>query len=667
MVRIALAAGSGILVAAQTSLSPAYYSAGVLVCLFLLLCSLRTSVRTRWILPVGATAVAIVFLLGAYLYTLQLPRHQDNHFTKLWTAESYLKVKLLSLKNRQAILSVEQIDTIACQGKLLVYVDEKLHIDEHELHNFFIAKVTLRSLKPSRNPSPFNRVAYYNTKEVYHEGNILFWNKLPSENNYSLLSYLQHLRGRAKTILRKSLPDDTQFAIASALLLGDKTELDSEIKSAFADTGSMHILAVSGMHLGVLYMILLSLFSPVPCGWNSIKITGIILFLWMFAFFVGGAPSVKRAALMFSLLLLGKLLTRKGATLNSIAGAAVVLLITDPNSLFDVGFQLSFSAILGIVILQRPIERIWSIKNQLGSQIWKLVTVSFAAQLFTLPLALHYFHLFPVYFWLSGIVVVPLAMIILSTGLSLLVFHSVPLLGTVLTKVLSFVLWFLQWAVFSIQQLPGVRLEGVWLDGIELGLLTLLIALAAFYVLSRYPRVVIAGVSIILVLQVYGFTNSFLKSRKGLFICYFISGSSAGDLLFGKKVYPLGAAKEDTLHRYSHDFRVSQGIKHIETNGAALNILERSDFIAAGDFLIYRPQGSVIQWVEGLEVLWITDATIVSKWNLPAQGEEQPIVLLDGSLSYREAKDAYDKFVSLGYVVHNVWEQGAFIQKINFN
>ena len=667
MARIALAVGSGILIAAQSSLSPVYYLTGVLACLLLVIMSLRHSLHTGWSFTVGVPAFATMALLGAYLFTLQHPRHQDTHFSKYWTGESYLKVRLLSLQHRQAVLSVEQIDTIPCKGKLLVYIDEHLEVSSHDIYDYFIARVSLRELRPSRNPSAFNRVAYYNTKEVYHEGNIFVWDKLAVDEKFSLQKYLFQLRGQAKSILGKYLPDPTQFAIAAALLLGDKSELDSDTKSAFADTGSMHVLAVSGMHLGVLYMILLFISSLISRRWNWIRIPGVILFLWMFAFFVGGAASVKRAALMFSLLLLGKLLTRKGATLNSIAGAAVILLITDPNSLFDVGFQLSFAAILGIVILQRPIERIWWIRNRLGSQIWKLVTVSIAAQLFTLPFALYYFHVFPVYFWLSGIVVVPVAMIILSSGLSLLLFHSVPLLGMVLAKSLSFVLWFLQWSVFSIQQLPGVRLEGIWLDSIELGLLTILIVLAAWFVLSRYKSAVFACVSILFVLQLYGFTTSVIKSREGVFICYFISGHSGADLLLGNTAYPMGATKDESGIRQSHDFRASHSVNRIETSGASLNILERSDVVAAGDFEVLRPQSPVTHLVEGLDVVWITNATIAERWDIPAEGKVHPVILLDGGLSYKEARDATHKFVRLGYVVHNVWTQGAFIQRIKIN
>lgn len=667
LVRIALAVGSGILLAAHASLSPAYYLAGLLVCLLILVWSLRQSLPSDWTFLAGVPALTTMALLGAFLYVLQLPKYQDNHFSKYWTGGSYLKVRLLTLKNRQAVLSVEQIDSIPCQGKLLVYVDEHMKPPEDAMYDYWIARVSLRNLKPLRNPSGFDRVAFYHTKEIYHEGNIFFWEKLPSAKRFSFRKYLFQIRVRAKNVLRSCLPDSTQFAIASALLLGDKTELDTDIKSAFADTGSMHVLAVSGMHLGVLYMILLFISSPLSRRWNWVRILFIILFLWTFAFFVGGAASVKRAALMFSLLLLGKLLTRKGATLNSIAGAAIVLLISDPNSLFDVGFQLSFSAIVGIVLLQRPIERLWRIRNYLARQIWKLVTVSIAAQVFTLPFALYYFHLFPVYFWLSGIVVVPLASIILSSGLSLLVLHSVPFLGLILTKVLSSVLWFLEWAVFSIQRLPGVRLEGVWLDGFELGLLTMLILLTTIYILFRYTRVLIFSVSIILMLQVYGFTTSALKSREGIFICYFISGNSGADLLFGNTAYPIGAVKDSSNLRIAGDFRASHGVERIETSSASLNILQRSDFLAAGDFEVLRPEKPVNHLVEGLDVVWITDATIAKEWTLPAESEELPVILLDGGLSFKEARNASVKFFNLGYIVHNVWEQGAFIKRIKIN
>ena len=167
---------------------------------------------------------------------------------------------------------------------------------------------------------------------------------------------------------------------------------------------------------------------------------------------------------MFSLFELGLLASRNYYPVNTLALAAFILLILDTNGLYDVGFQLSFLAVLGIVTCQKNIQQAWHIDHPVGFKIWQMVTLSISAQVFTFPLTIFYFHQFPVYFWLSGILAVPFAFLVLLFGLLTLLFFWVPGLNYLLGQMLSASAQLLNTWIFLVQKLPGMVVEGIWIN-----------------------------------------------------------------------------------------------------------------------------------------------------------------------------------------------------------
>ena len=663
MLRIAVVLSLGIILASRTAVHPAMYLFILLICLMMVwFISAKLSLKARQIF--GASILVSIGLVGSALYTAQLPANQPGHFSHFVNSNNYYKVQLLSVNNRQAVLSFHRANEHPCFGKILAYMPPGYMLGEDDLFDYFIAKIHIRQLQPMRNPTGFNRLSYYHTREIYHEGNIISWHRLTADPGLSMRLQLRDLREKAKAILHRALLDENEYAVAAALLLGDKSDLLSDLKSAFSDTGSMHVLAVSGMHLGVLYMALVFIFSRLGRKWKFFKLLVILMALWFFAFLVGGSSSVMRAALMFSMLLIGEALSRRSSTINSISAAAVLLLLTDPNSLFDVGFQLSFAAVFGIVLLQRPIERLWIIKNTFALKIWQLITVSIAAQLFTLPFALYYFHIFPMYFWLSGIIVVPLAVLILIVGLPFLIFHTLPVLGWILSKILYALLWCLNSTVMTIRNLPGVRLEGFWPDMVQLILLSLIIFCITVLLVRRQIRMLLWIGCFLLAMQVYGLVKSFHQCNAGLLICYFFSGKSGGDVILRNRAFPMGAlaaSGDTTLYGY-RDFRASHNVTTVDYGTDKIPILFRPPYFAIGDFYFARPQIPLPFIIPYLDLIWISDESTAEAWTTKASSSKTEVVL-DGGMTFQQAFQAENKFKKLGYKVHNVWEDGAYIRK----
>ena len=350
-------------------------------------------------------------------------------------------------------------------GQLLVYLDRPMPGKAPVAGDQIAITGKVRAVSPALNPDQFDYRAYLAARDIHHQ---VFADSswLLLEHRPGLLSRAAELRQQALRVLQAHLPTPNEYAVGAALTMGYKSALTEEVENAYANTGAMHVLAVSGLHVGLVQLILMWLLGriPVQARWWSVTKTGLIIAgIWAFALLTGASPSVLRASTMFSFLAVGLALQRTTNVYNTLAASALVLLVANPNLLYHVGFQLSYLAVLGIVYFQPRIYSLWHIENRFGDYLWQLSAVSLAAQLGTLPISLYYFHQFPLYFVLSGLIVVPAAGIILSLTLLLLAFHSIPVLGAFIAKALYGLIYVVNAGIFTIQQLPGGLMQGIWL------------------------------------------------------------------------------------------------------------------------------------------------------------------------------------------------------------
>ncbi len=247
---------------------------------------------------------------------------------------------------------------------------------------------------------------------------------LGQETKASFWYRISHIRKTLQQVLQHYIKDKESLGIIEALLLGDRTHMGSETKERYAEAGAMHVLALSGLHVGLLYSLLLLLFALWSWLINRYAFypTLSILILYLFALISGLSPSVLRAVGMLSLVLLAKKHHRQHKVENLLTIVAFVLLLHKPLLLFDLGFQLSFTAVSGILIFYRPFVKVWQPKNRAQKHFWELTSVSLTAQTGVLPLALYYFHTFPTYFLLGNWVMVPLTALLLYIGSAILLF-----------------------------------------------------------------------------------------------------------------------------------------------------------------------------------------------------------------------------------------------------
>lgn len=274
-----------------------------------------------------------------------------------------------------------------------------------------------------------------------------------------IFSYCMNVRAKALEILHESGLFDHNLQLIAALVFGDKSLLDEETRGNFSTAGVMHVLAVSGLHVGVVSGILFFLFSFIrKRKYLWIKIVCCVCCIWIYACITGMSPSVERAAIMCSMVSVSLLLRRNLSTYNSLASAAFLSLVLSPNDVFSVSFQLSYMAVLSIVYFGHYIQEWIEPEMPIFEYLWGIVAVSLSVQIGTLPLTIYYFGTIPLYNLLGNIIVIPLAFVILVGVLAFLsVCWFVPL-AKIIVYALNFVTGYLQNCIADITTFPHANL-----------------------------------------------------------------------------------------------------------------------------------------------------------------------------------------------------------------
>ena len=301
------------------------------------------------------------------------------------------------------------------------------------------------------------------------------WRKV--QLSLSNLSYLERtklffLKQRSKLLARFSSQGmaDESYAVVAAMALGDKSALTIELKDTYSVTGASHVLALSGLHLGIIYTLLSLLIAG--RRWQMLSQLVLILSIWAFVFLVGMSVSVVRSAVMLSLYALLSLGHRDKMSANTLAFTAIVLLMINPQSLFDVGFQMSFMAVFAILLFLPIFEAVFSqqylMDHRLLKWVWSMFAISFSAQLGVAPLIAYYFGRFSTYFLLTNFIVVPAAALILWLSLVVLV---VPSLAFLLVRVVDM----LNVVLTRIASIPGASIEGLHPSVIQVAMMYVII------------------------------------------------------------------------------------------------------------------------------------------------------------------------------------------------
>ncbi|MEJ0029306.1 MAG: ComEC/Rec2 family competence protein [Bacteroidota bacterium] len=245
--------------------------------------------------------------------------------------------------------------------------------------------------------------------------------------------------------------------------------MDSDLLQAYASTGAMHVLAVSGLHVSIIYWIILLLGKPIEKlkSGKAILAAMSVVLLWIYAFVTGWSPSVLRAVMMFTFVAMARPWKQSTNIYNTMAASAFCLLLYDPFFLMSVGFQLSYIAVFGIVFIHPHLYVLWEPKRRLWDEIWKVTSVSIAAQVATVPISLYYFHQFPNYFLIANLLVIPASFVVLVAGLAVLPAAFVPVIASVVGFGLQWVIYIMNGIIMIIGSFPFAVIRNIYIDGLQ--------------------------------------------------------------------------------------------------------------------------------------------------------------------------------------------------------
>lgn len=382
------------------------------------------------------------------------------------------------------------------------------------------------SLGAPKNPFGFDYSQYLQLNGV--QGSIFLnpgdW-VIEEESVRGLSYHALNARQKLVQLLEDSGLSGNELGLASTLVLGYKNNIDAEVKQAYMNAGAMHVLAVSGMHVGIvcaLLNIIMMMFGGKR--FFRIKRVLIVIMLWAYAFITGLSPSVLRATVMFSVFELGRLIDRESSTYNSLAVSAMILLCYNPNMLFMAGFQLSYVAVIGIVFFQPRIVRLLPVQkmNVVLKYIWELTAVSISAQIATFSLCLYYFERTPVYFWLSNMVVSPGAILMISLTLLLFAVSPFASLSKYVSLLTSYCAKGMNFLVMSISNLPGSTIENTYVTVSQSVLVAVTIVSVTAWLISKNCNWLICSLSALLIFFM-PFTVSKLKNVQARALCVYYS------------------------------------------------------------------------------------------------------------------------------------------------
>jgi len=455
-----------------------------------------TQFRFRWLFGLGT--LLTLFTFGHYLCRIN---DYCSRFESLNTTGTFVatvssptvekpKSYRCEIKLKQVLHNQQWKST---NGNAVVYLAKSEAAKHLLIGDELMVHTQFKSPPGAENPDAFNYASYLNLNGIRATAYLdsASWRKTAHSPAFSILRLANQVRSYLIAIYAKYGIKDLEFAVLAALTVGYTDDLSPDLRSSYSATGAMHILSVSGLHVGIVYAVIafaLSFLKQYRFQLIS-KTVLIVLFLWSYAFVTGLSPSVIRSALMFSFIAVGTTFNRKSQIFNTIFMSAFLILVYNPNFIYNIGFQLSYSAVLSILIFHPPLVKLFPTHSKVLKPIRDLVLVSLAAQIGTVPFTLFYFQQFPNYFILTNLVAIPLSTLVIYGAIALLATSAIPAVASAVAYVLNFLLIALNFCIVQIHHLPNST-SIIALSFTQMALLTFLIACTTMYFYTKKANLI---------------------------------------------------------------------------------------------------------------------------------------------------------------------------------
>ncbi len=545
-----------------------------------------------------------------------------------------------------------------------------------------LARLKLSPVPTAKNPYEFDYGAYLRQHQIFvsafanadsyvllSSNHARVWEIFPKLVSHKLLSYFS----------QQGVEGD-ELAVLQALTIGDKSLLDSDLKQLYMDTGAMHILAVSGMHVGIISMILgwLLVFMEKRKHGKVVRGVLVLIFIWLYSLVAGLGPSILRATIMFSVVTVGSMFSRHTSTYNSLAFSAFLLCLLDPYCLFDAGFQLSYVAVLSIVFFYPYVYRLLHFRRWIFDSAWSLVAVAIAANIGTFPVTVYLFHQFPVHFILTNVLATLPTMAAMGGFVASLIFLIIPIpyVGWFFAKFTGYSIWALNASIRLTDSLPFSRVEALWITSLQAWLLLACITLLAFFMWTKRTKLFVCSLALLVAFLALRVANKIEQSQQKVMAVYSVKNTSLAVFVDGRSGFALCDSADfgsnfdfnTKNHLASLGFSGLKALEKVSLRQAAAGELEDKN-ICRG-FVGFA--GRTIKFVcdEPLcrprELLPVDYLILTAECKLSApqllQMYHPQQVVIDASVPAREASRFMRQLSERGIPCHSARNDGAFVQ-----
>lgn len=630
----------------------------------------------RWIQ--GLLVLLFITIIGAAITYRQDIRNNKNWIENISPDNSWLLVRLtepLQEKERtyKAVAEitgvVKQDKLQAAAGNIILYIKKDSASKYFGYGTQLYINTSLQPISATGNPGGFDYSHYCALQNIYHQAYLqpAQYMVLPAKK----VSWLQEKLFRSGNWLidiLKQVPGEKERGVAEALLIGYRYDLDKDLMQAYSNTGVVHIIAISGMHLALIYGLLLLLFAPFKKykATRIIQPVVVIAVLFLFSLMTGGGPSIMRACVMFSVLAIGNALSRKNSIYNNLAASAFILLVYNPFYLWDVGFQLSYTAVLSIVVFQKAVCNWLYFKNKLIQSLWELTSVTLAAQILTTPVVLYHFHQFPNLVFITNIIAVPLSGLILYAELLLIPFCAWQPVASWIGWLISKGIYLMNVVIEHINAIPFAVTDSISVSAVQTWLMYLLIAYASIWLYGKKPRALIYAIATCSGITFLHTIDKWSRTRQERVVVYNVAKRNAIEIIQGQSALFIGdTAVLTDKSQYNFQIKPAHTLWRVE-QGAAFPLQKNLAFTVSGKRIVFLNQPLLSRLIaEKLtaDIIVVTGNPKLYIKDISAVFDCRQIVFDNTNALWKIEKWKKD-CDSIHLRFHSVPQQGAFVMEL---
>jgi len=615
--------------------------------------------KTVYIIAINVFLFTLAFETS-YLYN---DKNKPNHYSHFVTnsKQSFFvtvdDIPLLTEKYTKLLVNLNSIETNnkwhAVFGKTIIYLktdsDLKLSIGSSLFLNSKISDIN-----SPKNPEEFDYKDFLESRNIFHT---VFADRqdvqlISLKNKFQVSQIGTVLKSHLVSALRDSQLSKEAFSICSALLVGYDDEIDSDTMQSFSHSGTLHILSVSGMHTGVLYVVLIYVFSLFDKydKRKKLKFVFVMTFLWLFVLITGLSPSILRAAIMLSLVLFGTTFYKQGNSYNTLLLSSFILLVYNPYLIKDVGFLLSYSAVFGIMYLYPKFQKTYTFENKILQNTWAGVLMSVAATIFTLPISLYFFHQFPTWFVFSNMVIIPISFVIMGAAALFLISYKIVIINHFLVFIINGATSLMLWIAHLTDNSKYGYIDFISFTKIDFVFLSVLIVLGLIILSQKQYKYLVTFGIVVITWTSLSILSYFQQTQNKEFIVFHVKQKSVYALRLGNRVYiHLDDINQKDFQRFVKPYLIT--IASLKTINIKTDIIKYDDSIT-----FYHHINANQSTMNSNYIIVSNDMPL----KLTTNYKTKPVVVADCSNSFKFVRKLKKQCALLDVPFYSVKEKGAF-------